>query len=228
MSKDSRRRHFNPDRLLAGRPGLSVAEKERLFREIANRSKAAPRRAWAWRPLWLALSAATTVALLLTFYPLVLQRPESPHSVKASWQARGGAVRPQVVLHCGYAPPPADGAAWDHQRVVCRRGGRLLFEVAPGAKHRFFSAVALGPDQQVVWYFPAKGADSVNLDEQLEDGVLKKVTVLGTEHKPGAYDIYAVLSEFPLSKEQVRSIIERRAAGEPVDAAVVRKRLEVR
>jgi hypothetical protein len=81
------------------------------------------------------------------------------------------------------------------------------FGAAPGA--RYFAAFARSGSGTVIWYFPASASDhSIDLRERLHKGVLDQVVEIDAAYPSGAYEMYGVLSDTPLSRDEVRRMAE--------------------
>jgi len=174
-------KHLIP-RLLAGRDRLSRLEKEEILDNVLRAS--APRRS-RW---WLAALPAFALAALV----LVLALPRSGGR-GSEFTARGG------------GKPVATFAATCNP---CTPGGTLLFDTHGTTGFRYFAAFAKRADGTVLWYFPAESGASVDLVSQPTHGVLDRGIVIGPEHAPGTYRVYAVFSNEPLTRQQIRERFE--------------------
>ncbi len=205
-------RHL-PARLLSKRRGLLVDEKDEVLKRVlktVRQEEGRPRHPWfapVYRPVLIGVSAVVAVALSLW-----LGLPSEPQQ---EFRAKGeGGTLPFFSITC------LDGDG----QLDCRTGAKLVFSIRPVSVQRFFSAFARRKeDGLVIWYFPEKTigtalpvAPAVNR-EPLARGVL-----LGPEHRPGSYRITGLLSDSPLSREQIRRLFESKDAADsaPFDSAV--------
>lgn len=192
-------------RLLSGRNRISRLEKERVLQQVlsqvaaAETEKVATRRRnrWLW-PGLLAL-ASTTAGLALLWR--VQQWPSRDGEL---WTRRGGPVAPgqsQLQTVC------SDG----QKEVACAPGRRLLLGLSFAPERPFFAAYAVRPDGAVLWYVPAAATQaSVDLRAWLRRGYLAESLLLGDEHLPGRYRLYAIFSPQPLERQSLKDLVARR------------------
>ncbi len=199
MGKPDRHRE---DRLLAGRPGLSVVEKEAMLERLLRDPEIRPRRSALirWRPLVAFAGTAAEVALTVV---LALPDPE-PELV-----ARGAGPGARLAVSC------ASGA--------CRPGDTLRFRVVHPAERPWLSVFARRADGAVIWYFPEHG-DGQSVRSPSPPGWLGRGVRLGPEHTPGRYRIIGLFTREPAGRAAVRDTIR---AGGHGDAVVVETTLEV-
>ena len=104
----------------------------------------------------------------------------------------------------------------------CARGGKLLFKVDSQGARRF-AALARGDSGAVVWYF-----ESLELEPAPTGGLLPQGVPLGAEHTPGHWEVFGLFSERPLSKVEIRALLEADSgAGEHKSVEIVHRSLEV-
>src|SRR5262245_12685440 len=120
------------DRLLGGKPDLSVTEREALLGAVLDRAQPRPRRSARWLIGGFAAVAAVALAAVV-----VVPDPQPDLT------PRGGAITPSLTLSC----------LVDGRVAPCARGAKLVFELAP-AGHSAFAAVAEAPDGSTLWLFP--------------------------------------------------------------------------
>ncbi len=107
---------------------------------------------------------------------------------------RGAATVP-LTLRCGVDREPGD----------CRRGDRLLFDFGAGEPRGFVALFARSPAGTVIWYLPSDEATaSVAIDDHNSAGVLDTAAVIDQSYVPGRYELFAVLSDRPLSRADIR------------------------
>jgi hypothetical protein len=178
----------NAARLLAPAGRLSSLEKDAIFDGIA-----AGNRSWIARH-WGALSAATVAvaaaAVLFVVWP-------SGTSAPSTLTARGSASLP-LVLRCGAREPG-----------TCLRGDRLTFDFGTSLPEGYVAVFARGESGTVFWYVPAEEETaSVALTEHTSAGVLDTVAVIDDAYTPGRYDVFAIVSQRPLSRTEIRAFAQ--------------------
>ncbi len=123
-------------RLLSGRVGPSVQDKERIF-EAVFKQITPPRRTWQIFAGVLATAAALTLGVFAASSP-----PQPEFGVR-------GSATENVGLRCVQGGQPSD----------CRSGSTLTFQLTVDDKP-FFAAFARTSDGSVIWYLPSIGARS--------------------------------------------------------------------
>jgi hypothetical protein len=188
-------------RLLSGRDRLSRPEKEAIFDAVVDAlDRPAPQ---ATRARWFALGIAVALALVLAFVlrpgQHVVPDEGGRPSVHEALVERGvGDAGPQLTLLCGDRPLAR----------ACPPGTELGFEVAALGEHRHVAMFATRPDGAVIWYMPAAVDASTQALASDDDVVLVPHRVeLGPEHVPGRYEITAVFSAQPLTREDVKAAV---------------------
>ena len=173
-------KHLIP-RLLAGRDRLSRLEKEEILDNVLR--NATPRRS-RW---WFAALPAVALAAVVLVVALPRSREQSEFTAR-------GSGKPVATFAASCSP--------------CTPGGTLVFDVHGTTGYRYFAAFAKRGDGTVLWYFPAESGASVDLVNQPTHGVLDRGIVIGPEHTPGSYRVYAVFSDQPLTRQQIRERFE--------------------
>jgi hypothetical protein len=168
-------------RLLSGRPGPSVLEKEAI-RERMLAQHSLRRRALRWS--WLVPLAASATAAF------VMARVGDGDE----FSSRGDRAE-QPVLRVVCVDTGAVGS--------CPAGGTLAFQGA-GTAYPYLAVFARRSDGLVIWYFPsATGPEDVAAPDPrapLAHGIR-----LGDEQPPGRYEIVGVFSQRPLSRSEVKA-----------------------
>jgi len=185
-------------RLLSGRSGLCVIEKEEILRHVlreTGREKETPgRRVWMIR-----LARTAAAVMLLAVVPLV-------------WWWSGG-TEPD-----GFSARGVPGSPYGFELTCtrsgqvkgCRPGGKLLFRLEVPQSKPYFSAFSHRQDKTAVWYFPGPNAPtSIDTTGHISEGVLDVGIELGGEHPPGEYRVFGLYSRNPLQKEQIRSVFDK-------------------
>jgi hypothetical protein len=165
-------------RLLQGDNHPAAPEKDALFEHVWNRTRRRrSKRLWAGS-LSFAVGAAALAFVLL------------PHGAPPSideFTAKGGEVA-RVRAYC-----VSD----------CRPGDKLLFETNGLKGPAYLAAFSRRNDGAIIWYFPSAASESSRAIER--DGLVSEGAVLGSEHTPGKYEVTFVVSDRPLSRDEVRS-----------------------
>lgn len=126
---------------------------------------------------------------------------------------------------------PSDKSAASLPSATCSKGDTLLFDLNQAGGYRYFLAFARREDGTVIWYFPqSSDGFSLDLEQQLTQGVLDRGAILGEHHLPGRYQVYGVFSNEPFTRQSFRSQFDENAKnfnlGE--SAAVVVREMTVR
>lgn len=201
---------MKPDRhlaaqLLSHKRELSVIEKEEILEEVLDRVAARKRPAWTWLAVATCAAAAGIAGLVVAV---------SQRTLDSGFAVRGGPASVDVELAC-------------QDRAACRQGDLLLFRIHGTSPSSYFSAFARREDGTVIWYFPGAGAKaSIALGESSQ-GVLGRGVRLGPEHVPGRYEVIGLVSPQPLSKEQVRALVEGHDATLGREVLIIRRTLVV-
>jgi hypothetical protein len=195
------------DRWLSGSAGPSVNEREQMLQRILSgtpRDEAQSR--WSgWLRFGLPALAGAAACLLLFVYW---------NTENGGFTARGDG-RAGFRVACIEAKDAASEAGNNpssaDEDVRCRLGDTLLLIATPPEKGlRFLSAAALGPEGTLIWYFPSAERASLLLDDL---SVANRGVLIGKEHRPGAYRVFARFSAEPLRMEEMRRWIEDRTEG---------------
>lgn len=128
-----------PARLLAGRDGPSIVEKEAMLAAIL------PPKSRSKRWLWLAAPSvlAAAAAVLLVVWP-------RNHN---EFSPRGGpGPNARLALTCP---------------TGCSAGHKLVFDLHGTAGYRYFAAFARSSDGDVIWYFPQPNGTSERVADVL-------------------------------------------------------------
>lgn len=144
---------------------------------------------WRRRATWGgAAGLASAIATVVVVLAVTSTRPTDDLT------PRGTAGVP-LTLRCGADREPGD----------CRRGDRLVFDFGAREPHGFVALFARSPAGTVIWYLPAtEAASSVALSEHASAGVLDTAAVIDRSYEPGRYELFAVISERPLSRAEIR------------------------
>lgn len=167
-------------RLLSGRSGPSVLEKEAAFEAVMQQQPR--RRRFAWRAvLWPAVAVAA-VALGVLVMPGAPDRPE--FGAKGSAQAG-------LSLSCVHADAPAP----------CAPGATLILQVTAHDRP-YFAAFARDAEGTITWYLPAQGERSKRQDGLLEQGFL-----LDPSYDQGTMQVFGVFTDTPMSRAQIKAAL---------------------
>jgi hypothetical protein len=170
-------------RLLRGKNTPSVLERESMVGQILD--DVSPKRA---RVRWFR-SASMIVAVGAAATALIFMvRPPDEMTPRAG---ESGAALETICR-----PGPA-----------CKRGSQLLFRVSNVSNQGgYLAAFAKRADGLVIWYFPrdeSASSTAFSQNQWLDEGV-----ILGADHEPGEYRIYALISKEPLARDRIRELIE--------------------
>ncbi len=172
-----------------GPPGrLSRFEKEAIFARVH-----AGRVSW-FRRRRVQLAASVFAAAMVAAVALVVVIPTSR---EAEYTARG-AESSTLVIRCG-----------ERDAADCRVGDRIVFDF--GSKHPdlYVSLFARSEQGTVIWYLPSEEAmPSIALATNATAGVLDTVAVIDDTYVPGRYELFAVMSNRPLSRAEIRSFAD--------------------
>lgn len=182
MASDRRKSVKDPElgRLLAGKPGPSVLEKEAAFEDVLDGVDAKRRRPWL---PWVSFGVAVSTAALALF---TLRPPIDEF-------AKRGSPGPVFRPHCLHA-----GAASD-----CMVGGKLLFEVRAPESHPHLAVFARRPDGAVIWYLPGPEAQTATVSS-VRPTVLETGFELGADHPEGSYTVFAIFSAGPETRASLK------------------------
>jgi hypothetical protein len=165
-------------RLLAPAGALSRMEKDAIFERVIGQQ-----RPWYRRRAWFigagALVAAACALLLLR-----------PHAQTSTLTARGS-DGVTLVVHCGSLAPG-----------TCAPGDRLMLDFGSTPPDGYVALFARTPSGEVIWYAPP--ADSASIPLRAAGGVLDTAIVLDG-YAPGTYQLFAVMSDAPLLRAEIRS-----------------------
>ncbi len=166
------------DRLLA-RGRLGGPARDRIL--AGALARAAPRRRWPRRILWLAPALAAAAVLLLWLRPR-----------DGGFRVRGGGG-PSLEVAC------SDGRAG-----ACPRGGTLVFRV-DGAREGGYLAAWATPAAggERIWYFPAADGSAPAVAAQAGAQVVPLGARLGPSQPPGDYQVHLLLARRPLARAEV-------------------------
>ncbi len=204
------------DRLLSGGQGPSVQEKESMLAEILRQAASKPEKS-PWNLVsgkYLVPAVALTIVFLVAFFPLLFLRKE--RRTYDEFTARGaGSSRALMQLACisGKEKRPIFGKS-----KSCHYGDTLLFRLYPSENARYFSAVALGADGLLVWYFPSDTKSSLPI---IGEGIAREGIVIGSEHAPEEYRVFGLFSDRPLSRVEVRSLVESIVQGRETSVELI-------
>ncbi len=208
------------DRLLSGGlDSLSVQEKENILDEVSKQQEAPQPtqqdkpfvHKWVWVP---ALMLATAVAafILVPFDFSFWNQSDS----RDEFMSRGaGRKDASIELRC---IKKNKEMAKPESSAPCGHGDILTFDIQMTPPCRYFSAAALGPDGVLIWYFPS---DKETSQLAKEKGIIQRGIVIGDEHGPGAYQLFALFSSAPLSQEDAKISIENHIAAKPTKPKVL-------
>ena len=222
MQKD----RFEMSRLLSGTPQLTVQEKEavleQVLRHTKNENAAASRSRFGLSSVRFRVAAAVLSVLSavpVLYWAIGSGEPGSEGSgapgTESEFFTRGAEASAYFSVKC-----PAS-----EKSSVCRRGDTLTFQVAPSAENRYFAAFArhLG-DDLVIWYFPEAGRASTRPSaDGARKGLLAKGIQIGEDHPGGAYEIYGVFSNRPMTRDNIKTLFGDHFELKPAADAVVSK-----
>lgn len=189
-------------RLLAGKNQLGRIEKEQVLDQVL--AQASPRRT---RLRWLALGVPALAAAVLAIWLVPRGQRHDEFS------ARGGSAHV-----ASFAPSCAE---------PCTQGSRLLFDVNGTTGYRFVSTFAQAPSGAILWYTSGRALDPTNGD--VEKGVLRDAVVVGGDHAPGRYRVFAVFSDRELSRDEIKQLFDEQGHARAAPGVeVVERELEIR
>ena len=211
----SRKYRFFDTRLFSRRDSLSIQEKEYVFKSVLSQHSRRERK-YVFRPFsalsWKTRLAGVFVAvLLLTPLSLVLWKGEKPQD---EFYGKGQKVEtPFFSISC----------VGPSGKTVCRRGEKLAFRLhtqfrpLQQTEHLYFSAFARrDADGLIYWYSPAnETGESLLLKDLGEEGVLPKGIVLDEAYKPGKYQVFGILTNAPLRRREIRSLLDGTLGDKP-------------
>ena len=171
-------------RLLAPPGQLSRIEQDLIFERVMDRGHRRP--PWYQRRAWFVGAGVVVTALCA----LLLVRP---HDHRSTLTARGtaGVV---LVVQCG-----------NHAPGECESGDKLMLEFGATPPSGYVALLARAPDGDVIWYAPA--VDGASMPLNAVGGVLDTAIVLD-RYRPGSYELYAVISDVPLSRTEIRAFAQ--------------------
>lgn len=164
-------------RLLAGRDGPSVLDKEAVFEGVMAGVAPPPRRR-RWWALVAPLAAAAALALAL------VARPGADPGPEFGMKGPGGA---NLALTCVRGQAPA----------ACAPGTTLLFDVTPAPARPFFAAFGRRADGQGVWLWPEAGARSAEVRGLTKRGFLLEAG--------GVVEVYGLFTAAPMSRDELQA-----------------------
>src|SRR5262249_22493855 len=89
-------------------------------------------------------------------------------------------------------------------RASCAAGERLLFLSEGSAAPSYLAAYAEPVDGgERIWYFPSRDGHSPELEAHAPPTLFREAVLVGNEHRPGHYRVTVVLSNRPLSRDEV-------------------------
>ncbi len=181
-------KHLIP-RLLSGKNQLSRSEKDEIFEKVMGKVAPPARSNWRLAPAFLLASVA---ALLLI--PLAINNGDED-SVQREFTARGGSSASSAFsMTCA------------NSSESCQTSDKLVFDLSASTGYQYFSAFAKRADGAVIWYFPElPNGLSLDLHQQLQDGVLDRGVVIGSNHRTGKYQVYGIFSDEPLTRNEIKN-----------------------
>lgn len=199
-------------RLLSGKNQLSRPEKDEIFENVLGQVAPPARSVWRLAP---ALVLASVAALVLI--PLAINNDDEDPT-QSEFTARGqGSATGAFSMAC------ADNSD------ACQPGDKLVFDLSASSGYRYFAAFAKRTDGAVIWYFPeSPGGESLDLHQQLQDGVLDRGVVLGSDHQTGRYQVYGIFSAQPLTRTEIKERFDLGATSIGSETSVLRQELVIR
>ena len=173
------------ERLLAERDHLTRDEKAKIFESVIKHQDVR-RGTIKARVYWLGFGAALATALLF----MVSRAPDD------TLTPRGGKEGSEFSIQC------RDGG----QAVPCRRGALLSFVLHPATDMRYFAAYARDSSGAVIWYFPE---DEVSPGLATTPSIAERGIFIGAEHQPGRFRVAGVFSKDPMTRAQIRALVEQ-------------------
>ncbi len=203
------------DRLLSGGPGPSVQEKEAIFAKVLKRLDDEPSGPYLrYLSIKVMVPAGVMLAVVMfAFLPMFFFRTSPAY--RSEFLARGNSIgEASMRLAC----KGRDEAILLDKTPRCHYGDTLIFSLQSPKNESYFSAAALGVDGLLIWYFPSEADSSLAVNR---GGIIGHGIVLGKEHLPGRYRVIGVYSPRPLSREEMRDVIESFLAGQKVPYMLV-------
>ncbi|MGH1346488.1 MAG: hypothetical protein ACRBN8_33285 [Nannocystales bacterium] len=179
-------------RLLSGRARLSRPEHESIVANVlqATAVEAAPSKQKWWWPGGILVAVAVAAVVLVIL-------PDEPRPPEVDpFTARGGAQGPQLQLAC---------------EPTCTAGGHVTLEVADADAYSHVAVFSFREDGTAIWYAPGDAAGRSTALPSGATGLLPFRIELDAAHRAGRYDVVAVFSKTPLSREALRSAYQERS-----------------
>lgn len=204
----SRKEPFLDARLLSRRDSMSIQEKEHvleaLLSEHVRREKRGIFRPFFSLSLKARLAGAFLTALLLTPLIVLWLKGGNPQD---ELRAKGQDVE---------APFFSVSCVGPSEKSICRKGAKLAFRIHPQFRfrsekeHLYFAAfVKRDADGLIFWFSPAtEKGESLLLKGLGEAGVVSKGMLLDEAYEPGKYQIFGILSNAPLERREIRTILD--------------------
>jgi hypothetical protein len=190
-------------RLLAGRDTLSRPEREEIFDAVwsgldADAPQESARTGRSWFGVVLAFGAAA-----MAFAAVGLEPPTHDSGAVG---VRGAATGPVVAPRC-------DGGG------SCTTGDQIHFEIAGATQWSHIGLFARRPDGTVIWYSPPNEDVGTDVFEpQVETTLAPRTVDVDEQHTAGRYELTAIFSRRPLSREEIR---RRLSVAHPGDEVAV-------
>lgn len=193
-------------RLLSEKEGLSIDEKESMFEQIYARHQREeenqqdhnaaiislePKPVVAAR--WMLLAAALAALIGASLF-VRSQNQEPSHD---GFTARGDHDSHHLSFSCG-----------PNQGTTCKRGNTLQLLAKSDAATHVIIFAKHHETARVIWYIPHK-EDGVSMEISNTLEPLPADATLGDEHPTGNYDLYAVFTQTPWTREQVKALFEQ-------------------
>lgn len=191
-------------RLLEGTTNFSRAERDEIFDDVFAAVEAEEPTTASARPAWIRWFAWAAVICLAVVPLSFVMQPGEPEFV-----ARG--ADGNLQLQCSGA-------------TGCSIGDALTFELSKPPR-AWFAAFAKGADGTVVWYFPE---EETGQSVGVKDGMLERSVKLGAEHNIGPWAVFAVFSDFPLRREDIRDAFDDDGSINRPDITLIQRTLTIR
>ncbi len=218
---------FFDTRLLSRRAGLSIQEKEYVLESVlaqhSKREKSRILRPFFALSLRGRLVGAVLAALLLIPLGFVFLKGDPPQD---EFHVKGQGLEPPFFSVTCFSPS---------EKTLCRRGTKLAFllnlqfRLRLEEENLYFAAfLRRDVDGLVYWYSPAtETGESVLLKDLGEDGLLPKGMMLDGTVEPGRYQVFGILSNFPLQRRKIKSLFDGESVGKPGKVRIAKVEITV-
>ena len=193
---------FFETRLLSRRNTVSVSEKEAVLESVLEQTRRAEKQRLLSRFFLPGPWRRVVAVMLLPFMLIPVVFAVLKGAPEDEFRAKGaGRTASFFSVFC------FDTAG----KTPCRQGGKLAFKLHPEQNQRYFAAFAQrASDGLVYWFFPSRKTEkSVSLRNLEADGILSQGMVIDDTYTPGRYQVFGLLSNTPLDRQEIRESVSR-------------------